>query len=115
MYGGREIRWTKAEKVVARRAFDAAYRRECEALVAKVKEMAAGATESADLWSIEEYLGRRRRDIQEKYDYRYSVLLYVLANLFREGWLTETDLCGLAEDKVELIKYLANPNLGGAP
>lgn len=112
MNAGREIKWTKAEKVVARRAFEAAYRRECEAIVVKLKEMTAVAAGSADLWSIHDYLGRRRRDIEEKYDYRYSVLVHVLANLLREGWLTETDLCGLGEDKVEVIKYLASPNVG---
>jgi hypothetical protein len=34
------------------------------------------------------------------------VLLFVFARLLHEGWIVETDLQGLAEDKIEVIRYL---------
>jgi hypothetical protein len=101
-----EMKWSKAEKASARRAFDMAYRRECEAISAKLKEMIEGAKEPDDLWRIHDYLNAQRKNINEKYDFRYSVLLFVMARLLTEGWLTEMDLDGLGEDKIEKIKYL---------
>jgi hypothetical protein len=103
-----EIKWSKTEKVVARRAFDTAYQRECEALARKLKEIIATVREPADIWRIHDSMTEQRKGIDEKYDYRYSVLVFVFARLLKEGWLKETDLEGLREDKVEKIKYLAN-------
>jgi hypothetical protein len=103
----RELKWSKAEKVAARRAFEGAYRKECGAIAAKIKEMAEAASEPEDLWRIHDVLTERRRRTDEKYDYRYSVLLFVFARLLQEGWITETDLQGLADDKINAIRYLA--------
>jgi len=101
-----EMKWSKAEKALARRAFDMAYRRECEAISAKLKEMIEGAMEPEELWRIHDYLNARRKNIDEKYNFRYSVLLFAMARLLTEGWLTEMDLDGLGEDKIEKVKYL---------
>lgn len=103
----RELKWSKAEKEAARRAFEEAYRKECGAIAAKIKEMAAAASEPEDLWRIHDVLTERRRQTDEKYDYRYSVLLFVFARLLKEGWIMETDLQELADDKIEAIRYLA--------
>jgi hypothetical protein len=102
----RELKWSKVEKVAARRAFEGAYRKECGAIAAKIKEMAAAASEPEDLWRIHDVLTKQRRQTDEKYDYRYSVLLFVFARLLQEGWIAETDLQGLAHDKIEAIRYL---------
>ncbi len=95
------IKWSKAEKEVARRAFDSAYERECGAIRAKLQEMTASASQPADIWEIHDYLSDRRRAVDGKYDYRYSVLIMVFSRLIEEGWLTEPDLLGLGADKIE--------------
>lgn len=102
------IRWSKTEKIVARRAFEGAYQKECAAITAKLKEMIAAAAEPGDLWRIHDYLTKQRDQTDKKYDYRYSVLIFVFAMLLKERWLNEADLQGLQEDKIEKIKYLAN-------
>jgi hypothetical protein len=106
-----DIKWSKTEKSVARRAFEAAYQKECAAITAKLKEMIATASEPADLWRIHDYLTKQLKRIEEKYDYRYSVLILLFALLLKEGWLDEAELQGLQEDKIEKIKYLANMHL----
>jgi hypothetical protein len=103
-----ELKWSKTEKVAARRAFDWAYRRECDAIAAKLKAFTATVKEPADIWRIHDFLTEQRRTIDEKYDYRYSVLISVLATLLKEGWLKEADLEGLREDKIEDIKSWAS-------
>ena len=42
-----------------------------------------------------------------KYDYRYSVIIFVFARPLRQGWITEKDLEGLHEEKIEKIKYMS--------
>jgi (p)ppGpp synthase/HD superfamily hydrolase len=103
-----ELKWSKTEKNLARKAFDLAYQRECETIATKLKDMILTATKPEDLWKIHDYLTEQRERTDEKYDYRYSVLISVFARLLREGWLKEAELEGLQEDKIERIKYLAS-------
>ncbi|MGC9998318.1 MAG: hypothetical protein ABSE79_23620 [Terriglobia bacterium] len=49
-----------------------------------------------------------RREVDRKYDYRYSRLITVFGRLLMEGWIAEADLDGLAEDKLQRIKGLAS-------
>ena len=108
----REMNWSKAEKETARRAFARAYRKECGVIAATIREMTETASEPEDLWRIHDLLTRERRQTDEKYDYRYSVLLFVFARLLREGWISEADLQGLSDDKIEAIRYLQTGSTG---
>jgi hypothetical protein len=63
--------------------------------------------ESSDLWDLEHYLTERRKEIDRKYDYRYSQLTLVLGRLLYENRLSEEDLPGLREDKMKSIRSLA--------
>jgi len=56
-----------------------------------------------DVWGLCDYLKQQRKAIDGKYDYRYSVLLILLARLVREGWLNREDLEGLSEEKQQRI------------
>ena len=73
-----EPTWSKSEKIVARTAFDAALGRELHEAIRKTKQMANSIQRSADLWELEHYLTRRRKETDRKYDYRYSQLTQCL-------------------------------------
>jgi len=103
----REMKWSPAEKAVARRAFDLALGRELEAVVREAKDRAVRIQEPSELWELERWLTERRREIDRKYDYRYSVLPLVLASLLRDGSLTEDDLRGLGQDQLEAVRRAA--------
>jgi hypothetical protein len=53
---------------------------------------------------LEGWLTQRRREIDRRYDYRYSILPLVFAHLLRDGCLTEDDLHGLEQEKLDLIR-----------
>lgn len=106
----RHMKWSKAEKKVARRAYDLAYRRECEALIKEVKARSRKVAEPDELWSLADYLWAHRQEIDDKYDYRYSVLPLVFARLASESWLSLADLEGLDPDKLATIEGLLGPN-----
>jgi Photoprotection regulator fluorescence recovery protein len=98
-----EFKWSHAEKVIARHAFDLALRNELQTTIQEAKERAAKISESAELWELEDWLAERREDINRRYDYRYSVLPLVFARLIGDGRLRVDDLKGLQPEKLELI------------
>lgn len=104
MMNDNDLRWSHAEKVVAREAFRRALEREFEKVIWKTKEMAAHVEQPSDLWELEGYLTQSRKEIDRKYDYRYSVLPLVFGKLIREGRLKEEELRGLGNDKLEAIR-----------
>jgi hypothetical protein len=71
--------WSRSEKAIARKAFDAALKRELHEVMQETKKMASQINEPDDLWSLEQYLTERRKDINCKYDPRGSRLKDVLA------------------------------------
>lgn len=99
--------WSKKEKDIGRRAFEIALEKESLALLSQFKEMAIASENREDIWRIHDFLTARRRDIAQKYDFRYSVLLLVFSRLIREGWLGFADLAGLAADKLANIRLMA--------
>ncbi len=101
------VHWAQSEKKVSRRAFDLAYQRECKEIKAKVEAMLSSDSEPKAIWRIHDYLSSKREETDAKYDYRYSQLIMVFGLLLKQGWLTESDLQGLDEHKIERIKFLA--------
>ena len=100
----RDLKWSHAEKAIARKAFDLALQRELEAVIREAKKMVGKIEQPSDLWKLERYLSQRRQEIDSLYDYRYSVLPSVFADLIRKGRLHEQDLHGLRDDKLEYIR-----------
>lgn len=99
--------WSKSEKVIARKAFDAALGRELLEVIREAKRMANQIQHSSELWDLEHYLTERRKQIDRKYDYRYSQLTDVFGRLLHERRVTEEELRGLREDKMKLIHSFA--------
>src|SRR5215472_11963657 len=102
-----EPTWSKSEKAIARTAFDAALNRELREVMQEAKRMANEIKEPADAWDLEHYLTERRREINRKYDYRYSQLTHVFGRLLYEGRVSEEELGGLQEDKLNPIRSVA--------
>jgi hypothetical protein len=99
--------WSRSEKAIARRAFDAALKRELHEVIQEAKQMANQINEPGDLWDLEHYLTQRRKEIDRKYDYRYSQLTQVFGRLLHESRLSEEELRGLRDDKLESIRSFA--------
>lgn len=102
-----EESWSKREKAVARRAFENAYEKECKDMIKQIQKRANEANDPKDIWRLHDFLAERIREIENKYDYRYSRLIFVFARLMEEGWIKVGDLEGLNEDKLAKIRYLA--------
>jgi Photoprotection regulator fluorescence recovery protein len=102
-----EVRWTAAEKRVARKAFDQARERHLSAITAEGKRMMANVADPTDLWQLEAYLSESRKTVDRIYQFRYSDLLQVFSVHMRDDWLKEADLVGLQPEKIADIKRSA--------
>jgi len=103
-----DLKWSPDEKKVAHRAFDAALVRERLAVRRHVEALLRATEEGIVIWEIRDYLNDAARDIDYKFDFRYSVLITVFARLVAEGALAMDELAGLAEDKLAMIRELAD-------
>ena len=99
--------WSRSEKAIARKAFDAALKRELHEIMQEAKRKAKEMREPAEVWELERYLTQRRKDIDRRYEFRNSRRKDVLGRLLYENRLTEKDLRGLSADKVERIRSFA--------
>jgi hypothetical protein len=60
------------------------------------------------MWLIADHLAVQRREIELKYDYRYSQLLFVFGRLVREKRIQEAELEALSEEKLLFIQRIAS-------
>jgi hypothetical protein len=103
----RDLTWSRSEKASARKAFDAALKRELHEVIQEAKQMTGRIQQPSDLWDLEDYLTERRKQIDRTYDYRYSQLTLVFGKLLCETRLGEEELRGLREDKLKSIRSWA--------
>ena len=96
--------WTNSEKKIAGSAFEKAYRLEWTELAKQVKSRKIENPD--DLWDLEYILSDKRKEIDQKYDCRYSVTIVVFANVISEGWMKMEDLDGVQKDKINQIQQL---------
>ena len=102
-----ETNWSKSEKKGAEEAFKRAYEREVKSLIKEVRQKGSEISEIDQVWQLHDFLSARRHEIDGKYDYRYSVLIFVFARLLQEGWLNLEELGFLEQDKLAKINVLA--------
>jgi hypothetical protein len=106
-----EMNWSESEKQVAQEAFKTAYKREIKSLIEEVRQKASEVTEIDEVWQLHDFLSARRHEIDGKYDYQYSALLFVFARLLNEKLLSLEELQDLEQDK--LIKITALARMSG--
>ena len=97
-----EEKWTKSQKVHARELFDLALEREYKALIEEINTTKVASRD--EVWELRDSLNRKAKEMDRKYDYRYSQLIFVFADLLREGYLSLEELNVLGEEKLSEIK-----------
>jgi len=75
-----------------------------EAAIQETMQMAERIKESDELWELERHLTQRRKEIDAKYEYKYSVVLLVLGDLVRQDRISLDELQGLSEAKLRCVR-----------
>lgn len=92
-----QLNWSKSERVIARKAFDAALNRELHEIIQQAKQKASQSKRPTEVWELERYLTWRRKDIDQKYQFRTSWLKDVLGRLLYENRVLEGRSAGIAQ------------------
>jgi hypothetical protein len=58
--------WSKSEKAIARKLFDAALKQELHEVMQEAKQKANQIKEPADVWELERSLTQRRKDVESQ-------------------------------------------------
>jgi Photoprotection regulator fluorescence recovery protein len=103
----RELKWPHSEKKIAQKIFQDALQRELDGVTKEAKKRMANMKEPSDLWDLEAFLTRRRNEIDAQFDFRYSVLPMVFASLLQKRKISERELEGLGEEKIEFVRSMA--------
>ncbi|EQD43534.1 hypothetical protein B2A_09849 [mine drainage metagenome] len=104
----KENKWSDTEKRNARRIFNKTLQMEYNLIIEKTRDLAVKATSQQDLWEIHSYLTNSLKEINRKYDYRYSRIIQLFGELLAEGKISERELDVFSTDKAEQIRNIAN-------
>lgn len=99
--------WSEKERQLAKQALQTAYQRETSALIANIRDRASSLTELEDLWYLHDLLSTKRHEIDGKYEYNQSTVVFDFARLVKEGWIHLEELQGLKPETLSKISVLA--------
>lgn len=95
--------WTEAEQAIARQAFDMAYSRAVDKLVATVRERVGSLDSAETVWQLHDFLSIERHTIEGRFDFRLDGILFVFASLMKDKLLQPDELTGLEAEKLAKI------------
>src|SRR5581483_12436087 len=67
--------WSRTEKELARELFDEARERERQAILREIHSILNAGKSLDVVWDVHDYLTKKRREMDEKYDFRYSQMI----------------------------------------
>jgi hypothetical protein len=102
-----KTKWSETEEQIAKQALQAAYQRETSTLIEVIRDRSSSLTELEDLWYLHDLLSTKRHEIDGKYVYNASTLVFDFARLVKEGWLHLEELKGLKPELLSKISALA--------
>jgi hypothetical protein len=101
------VQWSETEEQIAQQALQNAYQRETSTLITFIRDRSSSLTELDDLWHLHDLLSTKRHEIDGKYVYNASTLVFDFARLVKEGWLNLEELKGLKPAIISKISALA--------
>ena len=107
MFQESQTKWSKTEEKIANQALKKAYERETDALITYIRDRASSLSKLEDLWHIHDLLSTKRHEIDGKYVYNNSTIVFDFALLIKEGWLHLDELEGLNPEMLSKISALA--------
>ena len=107
-----KIQLSETENEIAKQAFQTAYQRETTTLIANVRDRAGSISQLEDLWNLHDLLSTKRYEIDGKYEYDASTVVFDFAKLIKEGWLSLDDLKGLNSEILSKVSALVRMQVG---
>ena len=99
--------WSEPEQAIAKTAFDRAYQRAIDALIAAVRSQVEELTSADAVWQLHDFLSSQRHVIEGRFAFSSEGILFVFASLVKEGLLQIEELQGLDSEKLTKVKAMA--------
>lgn len=99
--------WTLEEQSLAREVFDRAMARHVQSLIEELQRRCQQLRRPEDIWELHDFLSIRRHEIEGRFDLRLSGLLFVFADLVKEGLVSLEELQDFSADKRAKISAMA--------
>jgi hypothetical protein len=101
------IGWSESEQAVAREAFEQAYVRAIEQLIATIRARAGTLHSAETIWEFHDFLSIERHTIEGRFAFQFEGILFVFASLVKDGLLQLNELAGLDSDKLAKITAMS--------
>jgi len=95
--------WTIEEQGLAQAVFDRAMARDVESLISDLRNRTLSLSSPEEVWQFHDDLSIRRHEIEGRFDFRLSGLLFVFASFVKDGLVSLEELEGLSADKLAKI------------
>ena len=99
--------WSEPEQAIAKTAFDMAYTRAIDGLIAAVRSQVEDLNTAETVWELHDFLSIQRHVIEGRFDFRSEGILFVFASLVKEGLLQIDELQGLDQEKLGKVKAMS--------
>ncbi len=108
-------RWSRQEKIIAKKAFKLAQERRSQRLVDQIK--AAHVSSLDEAWVLFEMLNETKKDMQVSFDYQnlHTQLDAIFPRLLYDGLLSISELAGLSSVRLESYQHALSLMLGKDP
>ena len=97
--------WSESEQAVAKQAFEQAYQRTVERLIADLQEKTKNLNSAEAVWQLHDHLSIERHTIEGRFSFRAEGILFVFASFVKDDLLHIDELTGL--DAAKLAKVAA--------
>ena len=99
--------WSLAEQDVARQAFEQAYQRTIERLIADLKQKASALSSAEAVWQLHDFLSIERHTIEGRFSFASEGILFVIASFVKDDLLQLDELEGLEAEKLAKIAAMS--------
>ena len=99
--------WSETEQILARQAFEQAYVRAIDRLIATVQERSSTLTSADSVWQLHDYLSIERHTIEGRFSFRSEGILFVFASFVKDDLLHIDELAGLDADKLAKVSAMS--------
>ena len=99
--------WSQTEQDVVRAAFEQAYQRTVERLIADLKEKATALCSAESVWELHDFLSIERHTIEGRFSFASEGILFVMASFVKDDLLKLDELEGLEAEKLAKIAAMS--------
>jgi len=99
--------WSESEQHIARQAFEHAYQRTIERLIADLQEKTRDLNSAEAIWQLHDFLSIERHTIEGRFSFRAEGILFVFASFVKDNLLQIDELAGLDADKLAKVSAMS--------